>query len=39
MIKGDKTVKITSLKDFLEFKGRTDLWNQIVLKTYKKSPE
>jgi hypothetical protein len=39
MMKGDRTIKITSLKDFLEFKGRTDLWDQIVLKTYKRTPE
>jgi hypothetical protein len=30
MIKDGKTVKITSLKDFLIFKGRTDLLNKIV---------
>jgi hypothetical protein len=30
MLKNGKPVKITSLKDFLEFKGRTDLWDQIV---------
>ncbi len=33
MIKDGKTVKITTLKDFLEFKGRTDLWDKIVSKT------
>lgn len=29
MLKNGKTIKITNLKDFLEFKGRTDLWNTI----------
>ncbi len=32
MLKEGKLVKITILKDFLEFKGRTDLWNKIVSK-------
>ncbi len=36
MIKDDKTIKITNLKDFLEFKGRTDLWNKIVSKNSNK---
>lgn len=36
MIKEGKTVKITTLKDFLEFKGRTDLWDKIVSKTSNK---
>jgi hypothetical protein len=35
MIKDGKTTKITTLKDFLEFKGRTDLWDKIVSKTSK----
>jgi len=35
MIKEGKIKKITNLKDFLEFKGRTDLWDKIVTKTYK----
>jgi hypothetical protein len=30
MVKNNKPTKITTLKDFLEFKGRTDLWNKIV---------
>lgn len=30
MIKDGKPVKITSLKDFLEFKGRTDLWDKVI---------
>lgn len=34
MIKNGKTIKITSLKDFLAFKGRTDLWDKIGTKTY-----
>ncbi|MCU0426513.1 MAG: EcoRV family type II restriction endonuclease [Candidatus Kapabacteria bacterium] len=36
MIKDGRTVKITSLKDFLEFKGRTDLWEMIVPKSARK---
>lgn len=36
MVKEGKTEKITTLKDFLEFKGRTDLWENIVLKSAKK---
>jgi len=35
MVKGGKTIKITNLKDFLEFKGRTDLWDKIVTKNLK----
>ena len=35
MVKGGKTIKITSLKDFLEFKGRTDLWDKIVSRNSK----
>lgn len=34
MIKDGKTMKITNIKDFLEFKGRTELWDKIVLKKY-----
>jgi hypothetical protein len=30
MIKDGKTVKINNLKDFLEFKGRIDLWDKII---------
>lgn len=38
MVKEGKVTKITNLKDFLEFKGRTDLWDKIVSrKTSKKS--
>jgi Restriction endonuclease EcoRV len=36
MVKDGKPIKITTLKDFLEFKGRTDLWNKIVSKTSNK---
>ena len=36
MLKDGKTTKITTLKDFLEFKGRTDLLDKIVSKTSKK---
>lgn len=36
MVKDGKTIKITNLKDFLEFKGRIDLWDKVVTKTYKK---
>jgi len=35
MVKEGKTVKITSLRNFLEFKGRNDLWDKIVSKTSK----
>lgn len=35
MVRDGKTIKITNLKDFLEFKGRTDLWNKIVTKSFK----
>lgn len=33
MIKDGNTVKITSIKDFLEFKGRAELYNKIANKT------
>ena len=36
MIKDGKLTKITTLKDFLEFKGRTDLWENIVSKSTNK---
>lgn len=36
MIKDGKTVKITKLKDFLEFKGRKDLLEKLVIKNTKK---
>lgn len=35
LVKNGKTIKITTLKDFLEFKGRTDLWKKINSKSYK----
>lgn len=34
MIKDGKTIKIKNIKDFLEFKGCTELWDKIVLKKY-----
>lgn len=38
MVKDGKPTKITTLKDFLEFKGKTDLWDKIVSrKTVKKN--
>lgn len=36
MVKGGKTRNITKLKDFLEFKGRTDLLEKIVTKLTKR---
>jgi hypothetical protein len=36
MVKDGKPTKITTLKDFLEFKGRTDLWDKLISKTYNK---
>ena len=36
MVKDGKAVKITNLKDFLEFKGKTNLWEKIVARTSKK---
>ena len=35
MVKDGKPTKIKTLKNFLEFKGRTDLWNKIVTRTSK----
>jgi hypothetical protein len=37
MLKDDKMIKITNLKDFLEFKGRSDLWNKINERGNKRS--
>lgn len=37
MLKDGKPKKITTLKDFLEFKGRTDLWDKVVTRTSKSS--
>jgi hypothetical protein len=36
MVKEGKVKKITNLKDFLEFKGRSDLLNKITSKNYNK---
>lgn len=36
MIKDGQPIKITTLKDFLEFKGRSDLWEKIVSRTSNK---
>jgi len=36
IVKDGKPTKITTLKDFLEFKGRTDLWDKIVSKSSNK---
>ncbi len=36
MVKKDKTVKITNIWDFLEFKGRKDLFKKVILKGAKK---
>lgn len=36
MIKDGKTIKITNIKDFLEFKGRTDLLEKVVGKGSKR---
>lgn len=36
MVKDGKPIKITTLKDFLEFKSRTDLWDKIVSKSSNK---
>jgi hypothetical protein len=32
MLKDGRPVKITTLRDFLEFKGRSDLWQEVVSK-------
>lgn len=36
MMKNGKPVKITKLKDFLEFKGQHELLEQLVVKNTKK---
>ena len=36
MIKDGKSVKITNIWDFLEFKGRTDLFDKVVSKGAKR---
>lgn len=35
MVKDGRIIKITNLKDFLEFKSRTDLWDKIVTRNTK----
>jgi len=39
MVKDGKATKITTLKDFLEFKGKADLWDKIVSRSSKKKPK
>lgn len=39
MIKDGKSVKVTSIWDFLEFKGRTDLIDKVVAKGAKRKPK
>jgi hypothetical protein len=39
MIKDGKSVKVTSIWDFLEFKGRTDLTDKVVAKGAKRKPK
>ena len=36
MVKDGIPVKITTLKDFLEFKGKTELWDKIAAKSSNK---
>lgn len=36
MLKDTKTIKITNIWDFLEFKGRTDLIEKVVAKGAKR---
>lgn len=36
LFRDGKPIKITKLRDFLEFKGRLDLWDQVVTKSQKK---
>ncbi len=36
MMRDGKLIKITTLKDFLEFKGKSDLWDKIVARTSNK---
>ncbi len=36
MLKDGKTIKITNIWDFLEFKGRTDLIDKVVVKGAKR---
>lgn len=39
MVKNGAVTKITNLKDFLEFKGKAELWDKIVSRTPKKKPK
>lgn len=39
MVKNGAATKITNLKDFLEFKGKAELWDKIVSRTSKKKPK
>ena len=39
MVKNGAATKITTLKDFLEFKGKAELWDKIVSRTSKKKPK
>jgi len=36
MVKDGKATKIKTLKDFLEFKGKAELWDKIVSRSSKK---
>lgn len=36
MVKEGKTVKVSSIWDFLEFKGRKDLYNKVLSKGAKR---
>lgn len=36
MIKGDKRIKINNIWDFLEFKGKKELFDKVVSKKNKK---
>jgi hypothetical protein len=36
MVRDGKATKITNLKDFLEFKGRSDMWDNCISNTYKR---
>jgi len=39
MVKNGNSVKVTNIWDFLEFKGRTDLYDQVVAKGAKRKPK
>jgi hypothetical protein len=36
MVREGQTIKVSKLKDFLEFKGRADLYEKLVFKNTKK---